>query len=180
MLLRFSRQSLLSLLSFRGRPRFRLPCLLSPFLLPEKWSVHTRKGHMSGWAAHAGLQPPPCPPSFQAQVPGKCPLRARSPHSVQPHSTLIPYTVLRAAHCSFPKPYCSFHSWCFQYHHQLGSIPNTDFCAQDPWLQSSPICHHPPLPTRIPTAQLPLPITLLSGEKQKHSTQGKRPFPPSQ
>lgn len=36
-----SRQSQYSLLSFRGRPRFRFPCLGSPFLQSGKPSVGT-------------------------------------------------------------------------------------------------------------------------------------------
>lgn len=54
LLFRLSRQSLLSLLIFRGRPRFRLPCLLSPFLLPAKPSVHIdRETREACWVAAA-------------------------------------------------------------------------------------------------------------------------------
>lgn len=91
LLFRLSRQSLLSLLSFRGRPRFRLPCLPSPFLLPVKPSVTQTRGQVIMCRTWGGCSSPhPGPPqeqkhkgeqlgvreisgaahSFEAQVPG--------------------------------------------------------------------------------------------------------------
>ena len=53
--------------------------------------------------------------------------------------------------CS-PNLAASLHPQCPQYHHQLGSILNTAFSAQDLWLQPSPSCHHLPLPTKLTAA----------------------------
>ena len=167
LLFRLSRQSLLSLLSFRGRPRFRLPCLLSPFLLSAKPSVHTDKGTCYAVQSLLGCSSPPpgremsssgaeaqgragwgrgrdqgLHPLFRPRYQGTIPLRARSPHSLQPRPTLIHATMLRAACCLFSKPCCFLASPMSPVSSPAGI--NTEYSFQCPGSLAAALTQLPP------------------------------------
>lgn len=143
------------LAEFSGPSSFPLAVFAVPFLAPRKALCAHRQGDTLRWADPPGLQLPP--PQAQSRPPqeqkhrgevvgagggikgctlfsgaGTIPLRARSPHSLQPRPTLARAITLKAACCSFPNLAASFHPQCPQYHRQLGSILNTAFGAQDP------------------------------------------------
>lgn len=166
LLFRPSRQSLFSLLSFRGRPRFLLPCLPSPFLLPAKPSAHTDKGmdvlshlqslpacsplprqrHLpreqgrAGWGCQ-GLRPL-FKPRHQGPIPGERSLPLPS-HIIPPRHRGA--SVFRAACRSCPKPHCLPASPVSPVPPPVGLDASS---TRRLHLQPSPRCHLLPLPTR--------------------------------